>query len=98
LFFKTDELETNSKMKYITDIYRGISEFKKGSQPKTNIVKDEEGDIIADSHSILARQRNHFSQLFNGDFRQTEMHTAEPLMPEPSAFEFEMALEKLKSH
>jgi len=28
--------------------------------------------------------------------RQTEIHTAEPLVPEPSAFEF--AIEKLKSH
>jgi hypothetical protein len=32
------------------------------------------------------------------DVRQTEMHTAEPLMPEPSAFVFEMAIEKLKRH
>jgi hypothetical protein len=32
------------------------------------------------------------------DVRQTEIHTAEPLVPEPSAFEVEMAIEKLKSH
>ena len=30
--------------------------------------------------------------------RQTELHTAEPLVPEPSAFEVELATEKLKSH
>jgi len=30
------------------------------------------------------------------DVRQTEIHTAEPLVPEPSAFEVEMAIEKLK--
>jgi hypothetical protein len=30
--------------------------------------------------------------------RQTELHTAEPLVTEPSAFEFELAIEKLKSH
>jgi hypothetical protein len=29
------------------------------------------------------------------DVRQTEMHTAEPLGPEPSAFEVEIAIEKL---
>jgi hypothetical protein len=29
---------------------------------------------------------------------QTEIHTAEPLVPEPSASKFEMAVEKLKSH
>jgi len=29
------------------------------------------------------------------DVRQTEIHTEEPLVPEPSPFEFEMAIEKL---
>jgi len=32
------------------------------------------------------------------DVRQTEIHTAEPLVPEPSDFEFEFAIEKLKCH
>jgi len=32
------------------------------------------------------------------DVRQTEIHTAEPLVPEPSAFELQLAMEKLKSH
>jgi len=32
------------------------------------------------------------------DIRHTEIHTAEPLVPEPSAFEVELAIEKLKSH
>ena len=32
------------------------------------------------------------------DIRQTEIHTAEPLAPEPSAFGVELAIEKLKSH
>ena len=30
--------------------------------------------------------------------RQTEIHTAEPLVPQPSAFEVEMAIEKSKRH
>ena len=30
------------------------------------------------------------------DVRQIEIQKAEPLMPEPSAFEFEMAIEELK--
>ena len=29
---------------------------------------------------------------------QAEIHTAEPLLPEPSAFEFELNIGKLKSH
>jgi hypothetical protein len=48
----------------------------------------------------LARWRNHFSQLLNvcgvNDARQTEIHAAEPLVPEPSAFEVEKPIEKLK--
>ena len=32
------------------------------------------------------------------DVRQTEIHTAEPLVPEPSVFEFEMVIEKWKGH
>ena len=32
------------------------------------------------------------------DVRQTKIHTAEPLVPEPSAFKAELAIKKLKSH
>jgi hypothetical protein len=52
---KINELETNSKNKNIRDLYRGINDFKKGYQPRTNVVKDEKGDLVADSHSILTR-------------------------------------------
>jgi hypothetical protein len=59
------ELETNSKINIVRDWYRGIIDFKKGYKPRTNIVKDEKGDLVADSHSILARRRKHFSRLLN---------------------------------
>jgi hypothetical protein len=79
---RIDELETNSKIKNIRDLYRDISDFKKDYQHRTNIVKDEKVDLVADSHSILARCRNFFSQLLNAhgvnDVRQTEIHTTEP--------------------
>ena len=32
---KIEELETNSKIKNIRDLQRGISDFKKGYQPRT---------------------------------------------------------------
>ena len=99
---KTDELETNSKINNIRELYKGTNDFKRGYQPRTNTVKDEKGDLVTYSHSILARWRNHFSQLLNAhranDVRQAEIHTAEPLVPELSAFEDEMAIEKLKRH
>ena len=35
---KTEELETNSEIKNIRDLYRDINDFKKGYQPRTNVV------------------------------------------------------------
>ena len=99
---KIEELETNSKIQNIRDLYRGINDFKKRYQPRCNIVKDEKGDLFADSHAIVARWRNYFSQLFNVHgvkaVGQAEIHTAELLVPEPSASEVELAIDKLKSH
>jgi hypothetical protein len=84
-------------IKYVRDLYRDIRDFKKGYQSRTNVGKDEKGDLVTDCYSIVAGWRNQFSQLFIADgvsdVRQTEKHTAEPLAPEPSAFEVEMAIE-----
>ena len=92
----------NSKVNKVRDLYRGINDFKKGYQPRTTIVKDEKGDLVADPQNIMARWRNHFSQLLNvhevNNIRQAEIHTVEPLVPEPSAFEVELSIEKLKNH
>jgi len=38
--------------------------LKKGYQPRTNIVQDEKGDLVADSHSVLVGWRKRLSQLF----------------------------------
>jgi hypothetical protein len=71
-------------IKNVRDLYRGIIKFKKGYQPITNIVKNENDDVITDCNSILAR--NHFSRLLNvhgvNYVRQTLINTAEPLVPE----------------
>jgi len=44
---KIEELETNSKIKNIRDLYRSINDFKKGYQPRCNVVKDEKGDFVS---------------------------------------------------
>ena len=58
--------------------------------------------MVADSHSIVDGWRNYFSQLFNvhgvKDVGQAEIQTAEPPVPEPSASEVELAIDKIKSH
>jgi hypothetical protein len=45
---KINELALNSKNKNIRDLYRGINEFKRSYH---NLVKDENGDLLADSHN-----------------------------------------------
>jgi hypothetical protein len=62
---KINELETNNKNKNIRDLYRGINEFKKGYQPRINLIKDENGNLLADPQSVLNRWKNFFNQILN---------------------------------
>jgi hypothetical protein len=76
---KINEPVTNSKNKNIRDLYRGINEFKRGYQPRSNLVKDQKVDLLAVSNNIFNRRRNYFFQLLNvnrlSDVRQIEIHT-----------------------
>jgi len=86
LIAEIKEFETNSKINNIRDLYRGNNDFNLGYQPRCNRLKDENVDIDADSHIIVVKWRNYFSQLFNvhgvKDVKQATLVT------EPSAFEF----------
>jgi hypothetical protein len=79
-----------------------LYEFKKVYQPRTNLVKDERGDLLADPYKILNRWKNYFRQLLNVHeacgARQTEMHTAAPFVPKLRAFEFEITIGGLKKN
>jgi hypothetical protein len=66
------------------------------------LVNDENGyHLYADSHNNLNRWKNYFRLLFNAhginNVRQTELHTAEPLVPAFSSFEVEISVKKLKT-
>jgi hypothetical protein len=59
-------------------------------------VKDENGDLLADSHNILNWWENYFSQLLNGhniSYVKQTVHTAEPLVPGPSCLKLEIDLQ-----
>jgi hypothetical protein len=64
-------------------------------------VKNENGDLLADSLYILDRWKNYFSQLLNvhdvSDVRQIEVHMVEPIVPGPNRFEVEIAIAKLQN-
>jgi hypothetical protein len=94
---KINELTTYSKNKNIRDIYTGINEFNKDYQTRNNLV-DENSHLLADSHIILNRLNNYISQLLNilrvSDIKEREIHTAEPLVLEPTPFEVGTAIAK----
>jgi hypothetical protein len=99
---KINELETNNKSKNIRDLYRGINEFKKGYQTSINIIKDQNGNLIADPQNVLNRWTNFFNQVLNvhgvHKVREMDIHSTESLVPEPSPVEAETAIGKLKSY
>jgi hypothetical protein len=39
--------------------------LRRGYQTRNNLVKNENGDLLADPHNILNRWNNYFSQLLN---------------------------------
>jgi hypothetical protein len=99
---KISELETNNRDKNIRHLYRGINEFKKGYQPRINIIKDQNGNLLADPSNVLNKWKNFFNQVLNvrgfHNVRQMDIQTAEPLVPEPNLVEVEIAIGKLKSY
>jgi hypothetical protein len=68
-----------------------------GCQHRTNSVKQENDDLLADSQNILYRWKNYFCQSLNAhginDVKEINMHRAEPLIPEPSYFEVKIVIE-----
>jgi hypothetical protein len=86
----------------ILKICTETNEFKKGYQPRINIIKDENGNLLADPQSVLNRWKNFFNQVLNvhrvHDVRQMDIHTAKPLVPEPSLVKVEIAIGKLKRY
>jgi len=99
---KINELETDKKNKNIRDLYRGMNWFKKRYQARTDIIKDEKGNLLTDSHSVLNRWKNFFNKALNvhgvHDVRHMDIYTAEPLVPEPSLVQVEISIGKLKSY
>jgi hypothetical protein len=49
------DFHTNSNIKNTTALHGSINEFKNGYQPRSNLIKDENNDLLADSHHILNR-------------------------------------------
>ena len=87
----------NSKNKNIRGLYRRINDFNRGYQSTSNLVKDKNSDLLADSYNILNRWKNYFSQLLNvhrvSDVRKIKIQTVEPIISDRRPFEFKLLLQ-----
>jgi hypothetical protein len=67
-------------------------------EPGTDLVEDENSDLLEDSHSI----KHYICKSLNvhgfNDVREHEIYTTEPLLPEPSSLEVDIYTGKLKSY
>jgi hypothetical protein len=83
-------------------LYRVINEFKKGYQPRINVIQDENGNLLADAQNVLNRRKNFFNEVLNihgvHDISQMDVHIAESLVPEPCLVEVKIAIGKLKNY
>jgi hypothetical protein len=87
---------------YCCCIKKTTNVFKRGYQPRSNLVKDENGGLLADSHNILYRWKRYFSHSWSvnkaSDVRWIEIHSAGPIVPGPRRLEVEIALTELKKY
>jgi hypothetical protein len=63
LKYKINKLAMKSNNMNIKDLHSGINEFKEGYQPRSNLLKDENCDLLTDSHNIFNWRKYKFSQL-----------------------------------
>jgi hypothetical protein len=77
------------KTKILRDFYRRINGFKKGHQLRINIIKDETDNLIGDRQVLNVHGID--------NVREKDIQRAEPLVPESSLVEVEIAIGKLKS-
>jgi hypothetical protein len=83
-------------------LYRGINEFKKGYQPRINIIKDENGNLLVHELCVLNRWENVSNKVLNiqgvHEVWQMDERTARPLLSEPSLVGLEIAIGKLRRY
>jgi hypothetical protein len=67
-----------------------------------NLREDENGNLVTNPHSVLNRWNNFFNQVLNvhwvHDVKHIDIHTAQPLVPEPSLVKVKIAIGKMKRY
>lgn len=99
---KIQDLEKNYKENRKRDFYKNIASERNGYQPRTNMCKDKENQIITEEEKIMCRWKQYFEELLNCEqiINQEceEVYSADPYIPDPSYTEVVTAIRKLKNN
>jgi hypothetical protein len=78
------------------------SDSYKNFIPRSKLLKDRNGDLLADPCNSLNKRKTYFSHFLNVhifiEVRQMIIHTAEPVVPGSGRLEVEIAVPKLKKY
>ncbi|XP_033231545.1 craniofacial development protein 2-like, partial [Belonocnema kinseyi] len=83
-------IENHKKQNNTREMYRGINSIRKGFQSRTDVIRDENGNLVADATEGLNLWKNYFDKLLNVREAPAEnndyddIHTAELQVDEPS--------------
>jgi len=96
---KIEEIDENFQNSNVRGMYVG-NNFRKGLQARTEIVKDENNNLIIDSTGVLNVWKNYFDRLLNVEFDNDreiesgclEIHTAESVINKPTISEVKSAI------
>ena len=74
------EIEENRRAGNIRQQFIGMKSFKKGFQPRTDVIKDKDGLIITQELAIKARWSDYFYDILNRDDPESPVDPHDPVM------------------
>lgn len=91
------ELERHSTENHSTELYRKVRYLAREFKPRTQIIKDNEGNVITDAKGIAGVWRTYCTELFQGDLKSDLGDLSEELEPSILREEVEQAMRKLRN-
>ena len=88
------ELEIDSRQHNSRNFFQRVKSWRKGFQPRTNIISDENGQLMADSVRVVARWGQYFRGLLNEDHPSAD--STPPTLPHDMTLVPTISLEELR--
>lgn len=101
---RVQELENMLDRNLSRAFYRRVSDLRNCYQPRTNTIRDRNGNALTEKHDIVQRWRDHFQQLLRppnqGDFQNEEpiYYNVEEKLEEPTLPEVQRCIRHLNNN